>query len=892
MIIKDPKSQPPKIRPAPPVAEPVVRPERPSIYSKDGQFVWSIFGDRWVPVASPKVMDAVAGVDRTITTLQPGDALDYVFGETVVVPKIITAQASGDYLYIDFFLSYGECEEIAEIYRDNESIGKPLDSAKWEYFLGTAGQSPSALMTSAVGATYDALPNICHFVARLSKGESWNFKVRLKGIKTRDPRLSPVAAAYSANPALALGRVLEDLGYTVDDASLTAAADYCDEDVGGSNRWELHLPIQTRQTAKTWVEALSKYASCYVNIDNGVAKFVLDAPVTSSPAINRAVTSEDMVEGSAQTEKVGTRSVPEQVTVQYRDEDGANRTATAGAGNPGERTRLQMPGFKTYTMARRFATQTYNLARADLRHSHVAHDEALADEIGDVHSVTYAPHGLSNKLMRLVGLREISRGRFERDYVEYDAALYNDQVFTAPSVSDTDLTTPNSPPNGPSATVVEELYTDSAAGTYSRLKITFTGVSWPFVQAYKVKADGEQNVLNALISHDGAGETHTVYTAALKQGVVYTVQVWVQSNTGVLSDTPSSTTATAQGKLLPPGDVPSLTAYEAGNLVAMSWGAAEEIDGDLRGYIIKRLPEVDYTGTSADWTNTNAVTIASRVDSTTYLTAAQPAGNYYYGVKGIDSFANESESATWRLVQVTSDASSVTAAELGVGVTANMHTYTIDGDAQYVVTSTGQTWADRFVDSPATWAGNASPSTERWGGDLAADSSFTTEVWDIGAVKTGNWVIDTSGVTLFGGTQSNLIQLGDNSSPIVYTNHSGSAVQASGQNLKFTTSTTDSPASPGDGLHIRLPIAASFSGALIEQSGTVTIAAASPLDNPKTVTFTTAYSSNPDITLTVTGAVPKIAAVDNVSTTGFDLYLWNVSGAKVDGVVNWYAEGT
>ena len=117
-------------------------------------------------------------------------------------------------------------------------------------------------------------------------------------------------------------------------------------------------------------------------------------------------------------------------------------------------------------------------------------------------------------------------------------------------------------------------------------------------------------------------------------------------------------------------------------------------------------------------------------------------------------------------------------------------------------------------------------------------------------------------------------------------------VQAAGRHAKVKVQTTDSPASAGDGFYIRLPVELSFTGAVLNQSGTATIAASSPLDNPKSITFATAYSTAPEVTVTAKGSTAIIAVVDNVSATGFDLYLFDLSGNRVDGSADWSARGT
>jgi hypothetical protein len=842
------------------------------------------------------------GNERGLVAARAGDPIPYVFGHTMVTPRIIAVEfgpdsgGSGSSVYVDYLYSVGECEEFIGLTIGGEFEATP---GNYEYYLGTASQVASPNMIASKGA-YDTLDGICHIVVELNTpAHSIDHKCEMKGLKLWDPRTSPQAFAYSNNPALCLARIFVDSGYTVNWDTVAESADYCDEDVNGSPRWTFDFPVVNRRSLKQWASMVAAHGSLLVDLHGGEVRLIPNKKVTSSPIIQRSITASNIVDGTAKTTKAGTRQIPKQVIAHFRELDGTVRTATTGSGSAGEISRLQVKGFQTYTMAKRFAIESLNKAKADLRHEHVTHDEGLADSIGDLADITYAPHGLSDKRMRLVGYEEKERARWVRRFVEYDPNLYNDQEHVDPGVTDTDLPNPNSPPTPNEITLTEELFVDETATTYSRLKISFEGSDWPYAQAYKCTCDGEQNVLNVLIAHDGV-VTHTAYTAALKQGIEYTAKVWVQSATGALSEVPREATATALGKLLPPGDVPWMNVREVSELISAEWGAAVEIDGDLRGYTLKILPAADHTGTAADWTHANNITLVERHDSQSLLTPSPVgAGTYYVCIKAVDSTGTESTNALCREVVVTTDAWSTNLTNLDVGVVTNMHVYTIDGgyanSAKYAITSTGETWAQRFGDtSPlATWGDAVTQSpAERWGGDLATDSELVTEIWDSSSIKDGAWHFSSAGVTLFGGTQANALLLTDGTmSPWVFTETSGNSTSASARYLKAKVSTTDSPASAGDGLHIKLPIPASFSGAVVPQSGSVTIADDSPLSQPATVTFTTSYTEAPNITLTASGSAALIPVADNVTASSFDIWLFDTDGALIAGTVYWSAEG-
>ena len=741
---------------------------------------------------SPRVLERTApvtpvdalGRELNLTVAQPGDPIPYIFGRTLVTPQIIAATTAsgyyGDELVLDLLIGQGPIESIEAIHFGTDVVPPQgygeYHSGEYIWFENfpppiTAGvtQVPSVMMTAALGESYDALDGLAHVVLKLRPTYGLDIKFMVKGLKLTDPRASP-QLAYSTNPALALARIFTDCGYSVNEASLIEAANYCDEDVEGNARWEVNLAAINRRPMREWITTLATYASCFIEVYAGEVFLIPDKVVTSSPLITRSVTAADMVAGSARTDLVGARDVPKEVRVVYRAADGASHSAVAGSGDTGERSILQLPGFQTYSMARRKAFETLNKAKADMRHEHVCFDEGLADAIGDLHDITYAPHGLDSKRMRLVEREEVEPGRFKRSYVEYDQNLYDDSVYSQPSIPDTKLPSPNLVPDGRALGLSESLYTDETGQTYSRLKISWTTTSWPYVSGYVIELAGEQVIMNQLVPHQptiegGRLRVQWVHTGPVTQGIKYVATQWIQSTTGAISDVPSTASIIPLGKSRPPGDVPAYTSLgEAGGFIYASWLPAEEITGDLRGYILKLLPAADHTGTAADWTHANAQTISDRHDATSILFPGPAAGDYYLCIRAVDNAANESENSLCGLLGVTTDTWSTNFDTVIESETTNMHVYTIDGSGaaggRWAVTSTGETWAQRFGDtSPlATWGDAVTQSPlERWGGDLATDSSLTTAAWDKGSSSEGTWTFATQSVTLFGGTQANAI---------------------------------------------------------------------------------------------------------------------------------------
>ena len=155
-------------------------------------------------------------------------------------------------------------------------------------------------------------------------------------------------------------------------------------------------------------------------------------------------------------------------------------------------------------------------------------------------------------------------------------------------------------------------------------------------------------------------------------------------------------------------------------------------------------------------------------------------------------------------------------AQLDVGDVTNMHVYILDGDAKYATTSTktgspgvGITWDERFgATSPEAIWSDTITGGERWMGDEVVNTIFQTEIWDTGATYEGTFsYVDTNCVVL-GGTKGNFVRLSAEVSPLSFSDNSGAAFNTTARFMICKIITTDSPASAGDGLHVKLPLPA------------------------------------------------------------------------------------
>lgn len=532
------------------------------------------------PTPSPQLLAQSAQAAK-IAGAKVGDPLPYCFGRVIATPKIITANDSGASLYLDLMWSVGEIEYIHGFHLEGITIGREDALNKAEHYNGTAGQAASPILTELFGS-YDALPNIAHSVMFAYPGLSLDFKGIISGLKLYDPR--DTSTAYSTNPALMLGRILTDCGYTMDATTWSAAANYCDELVGTTSpqgkRWEVGLQITERRQLEYWVKIWAQYCSCFIDFQGGSVYMVPDEPRASTHTVTA-----DKMQSDVRVYRPGSSRIPERVAVNYQlltmdfpypsnplratDVINIRRTAeTSSYSSAGVNTTLDLPGIQTFTMARRKAQEEYNKSQDGMTVEFTGFDDGLGLTLGDIGTITNAQYKLSAEDMVLVENKQVGPGRWRRKYAAYASGNYVDASYSETEYSLISLNNPYTPPDGPTPTLTEELVTEEV--TYSRIKIQFSELEWAYMQDYRVLVtytDADLNVVPVLdthITHLGGFTVHTLYTGAVRYGVLYTVSIYCRSIVNAYSATPGVAYLTpAMGTIanLDVGDVTNMHVY-------------------------------------------------------------------------------------------------------------------------------------------------------------------------------------------------------------------------------------------------------------------------------------------------------------------------------------------
>jgi hypothetical protein len=762
----------------------------------------------------------------------------------------------------------GEINAIETITESDNALPAGITITNYN---GTAGQTADATLIAAYashGITYaDALPGIAYTVARIKAGATSGFptfKAIIQGLKVYDPRTG--LTAYSDNPALALADFLTStvygMGKTVDPASLTAAANFCDELCGTEKRRVIGLVLDQTNPCTQWIEALRTYAGCFVSQEGSNYRLIPDNPGTSVFSF----TASNIVANSLKLKKRGLQQIPTVIDLRYTDTSvlpWAEKSAFAKASGvdagttPRRDSQVSLPGITRYSQAVREAIERLNkLALSDLSADFTAFDEALKLQVGDIVDITH-PIGLSAKLMRVMSAKIADAGRWQISALEYDPAAYSDVVSSSPTYADTTLPDPAAPPAITGIVSVEEVY-QLENGTYSsRIKTTWDAVTYPYLASYRI----EVYQAGALI--DTASTLSPIYrTAAVKEGVEYVVKVAAITTIGSVGAW-AQANITPLGKYLIPGNVPSVAAFEAGGRVYASWEPAVDID-------IWRY-EVRYGAVGVAWASTLLI---DRVDALRLTSDQIPVGTWTIHVKALDSVGQYSATAATVNVTVTSDAAAFLVASYDQTnpTLTNMASYTINPTDRnsYAVTEDGVLAATKFPNTASTY-GNIAATYHN-----SVTSTWLGEVEDFGLVLGGQWT-GTATVADISGSHISYIGNSTDNSTWNYPAGLSQKLNARFSRMKHESLTTST-------LKVTMPTQNIRVDAVPrEEVGTGTSSASGPV----TITLANQYVAVKKITITPQGTTARSATYDNIiigggaGATTFDVYVFDQSGARI-----------
>lgn len=840
---------------------------------------------------------------RTQTVAGLGAVAPIVYGRVRVGASVAAVGSLDGDLVLCLVWALGECDAIEGIV---DKDGQPITGVTFTHYLGTPNQPIDPTLASAIDGWDKPLVatlrgttvGLCYSVARITRAYQGApaFVAQLRGRKVYDPRDpdqqidDPATWVWSDNPALCWADFerspLYGRGLTVDDTELAACADAADEEVqpgSGEKRRTLNLAMLRRSEADQWSEALRGYAGAFRVMVGDTLYPRPDRPGSAT----RTLTDADVVADRNGRPRLtisrpGLRNHPTVVHVIYTDKSREPWTdGHAWAFAPGvlegttewRETTRRMDGIDRYSQAHREAVETLNRALlADLNIECVTHDEALADQVGDIVRII-SSFGLENKPFRIVGSQQIEPGRWRLRGVEYQPGVYSDAIETVPTIGDTVLPSPFDPPPLSGLTIGEEVYQQQNGTWSSRIRATWQAAEYAFLRHYQLELwDGAELIYTTVTTATSAA------TPPVAEGVYYTLRVRAITTVGAAG--PWATVyLTAQGKRLIPGDVPALYGIELGGEVRLRWPPA--VDIDIRRY------EVRFGVVGTTWED---AAVIDRVDALRLTTHDIPAGDWDFMVKAIDSIGQYSRHEARVTVTVTLDTDAYQADEyeFQAAATTNMHAYRLGR------TDTKRRWvvdfgvaADQVFTATPLDTHYPDPAATYRAGTETGQAEWLSETWDAGRVLTGDWHA-TVALTNIVGQATPQLELSEDGQTWAAYPALRAKTRARYARIRIT-------GGPGDTWTIEVP------GTLVqvavvprEESGSAT----SQATGPTTIALANHYAKTLGIVITPLGNSSLRWTIDNLqlnTATGagdtFDVYLWDANDNQVAADFIWTFKG-
>jgi len=437
---------------------------------------------------------------------------DRIFGKLCVVH----VDEDNGFLYVAYSFCEGEIEGFETVFVDGVDVNEDPDGfltftdAEVEVHTGTDSQSTSTLLSGVLPGYTDTLLNTAYVVLKVPQGSTRGFprvEAILQGRKVYDPRLDTTRTditpngsgahreddsatwEFSTNPVICFrDMVVNFTGWEILDQGVVDLADYNDETIDSVKRREIGLTLGKANKVEQWTNGFRTYMGAFLGWEDGKLRIIPNKVETIPAGVVLDLTADDIVKDSLHLTRRSLRSVPNSVAIDYEDSSGskwhtervqADSARVSGGQEARRLSRVSLPGIHNASQAQREATERLNWYLTDLEAVVTIFDEGWRVQHGSIVTITH-PIGLDEKLFRVRRTTAL-KGRWVLDLVEYDPAIYSEEVIANPTTPDTSLGNPLSPPTPSGLTLAEELFFYRNGTTGSRVRVTWDATNYPFL---------------------------------------------------------------------------------------------------------------------------------------------------------------------------------------------------------------------------------------------------------------------------------------------------------------------------------------------------------------------------------------------------------------------------
>lgn len=515
-----------------------------------------------------------------------------VYGEHQVGGNVIYQDSYGDEspkLDLEVAVSEGPIEDIYALKANDVT----LDASNYEYKFGTRDQTTSFINDANHPYTAYVAVQLDSEEMELSGAPTITSIVKGRKVEVWDSGTSSWVTQYSQNPAYCLLDYLTNDRYgmginegLIDKDSFVAVANWCDETVDGSPRYEMNMLLDRQASSLDILQQMLQTFQAFLIYSGGELRLKAD---TVEDSTAQTFDEDNIVEDSFGYEQTSGEDVPNVVQTEYVDPDQnwemvkaeyANDTDIRNRGRRIKQT-VQLPGVTSFSQAARLTRVIYNKM---FYNEYIAKWEAGIDSIhcepGDVVEVSHTLPGWSNRKFRIMEIREKENEQMEIVAQEYNEAVFSDQGAVQQPPTGPDLPIPTEPPPNVSVTTAEPLSYNAEDGTYYETA-HFTWdrpADYPFYKRCNIyqKKDGDTWPSDPSPIAEIKGTE--LETSRLEPGT-YNFKLVAENRNGIaheFSDAPE-VTVTISGKVTPPPDI-SFTVSRFTNTLFLEWETVNDKD--------------------------------------------------------------------------------------------------------------------------------------------------------------------------------------------------------------------------------------------------------------------------------------------------------------------------
>ena len=590
-----------------------------------------------------------------------------VYGLRKVGGTRVLMESSGSdnqFLHVVIAMSEGEVNSFENVYLNDVLSTDSRFSGVLNVYkhTGSTTQTADANLVADVAAwtTDHRLQGTAYVYARMKYDEDAysaglpTITADIKGVKVYDPRTS--TTAWSDNPALCIRDYLTNDRYgrgisasLIDDASINAAANYCEESVtiGGvsKDRFTCNGVVDTSMGSMEVLKRLLTSCRGFLIFSGGKYKLVIDKAETANFTF-----SEDNIVGQWSINLGNKRNQFNRIRANFFNPNRQWQNDLAVVDSSTLRTQdngvllekmIDLPFTSDIDRAKMITTININQSRQQISCDFTATIEALRAEVGDVVYIKHATTGWDSlngglgKKFRVMRLSLQNDDEVRVSALEYDENAFDFGTIavsdTSPNTNLPDVTTASAPIG---LTITEELYvTNTSQGAQVRANLSWTKPADAFVTHYEVEYQNGANGFEFV--------TTTRQTSAqinnLSSGD-YTFRVRAVNTVGVRSEYITVSHGMV-GITEAPAQITNFSVRAIDGSAHLQWDRATDLDVIHGGYL--RIRHSSLTA-GATWANASDIGEALAGTATS---AVLPLLAGSYMIKAIDSAGNLSENA-------------------------------------------------------------------------------------------------------------------------------------------------------------------------------------------------------------------------------------------------------